>query len=79
MTKTNASWEDFLITHQRKWKNMIISWVVRNKGRLLIVKYEDLLDYETRLNKMIHTLKFLNFSTVQNFIRETLNALRLII
>ena len=70
MIETNASLEDFLITHQRKWKNMIISWVVKNKGRLLVIKYEDLLDYET---KMINTLKFLNFSTDQNFIRETLN------
>ena len=52
---------------------MIISWVVKNKGRLLVVKYEDLLDYETRLKRMIDILKFLNLTLDQNFIREALN------
>ena len=67
---TNPTWVTFLAENMNKWKNMIVEWMIKFKGPLLVVKYEDL--QADAFNEVLRILDFLEFDYNEESIRRAL-------
>lgn len=61
----NELWENFVLQQARRWKTMLINWVINRKNHpVLVVKYESLQNDSTTELKRIHNFLGLNYDTV---------------
>ena len=59
ITGSNSSWNEYVFRRAKVWKEFFSGWVLNTAGqRLLVVRYEDLLeDTITELRRILHFLK----------------------